>query len=183
MVMLMPVLGLVIGGLAIGFDQATDKTSSEVLFSGQSALGGLIEGASGWSVGALLLLVAAKGIAYAISLSSFRGGPVFPAMFLGAAAGIAASHLPGLPLMPAVAMGIGAMCTVMLTLPLTATLLATLLLGQDGTNVMPVVIVAVVVAYVVTARLTPGPDASAAPAARPAAAPPAPASALTGSPR
>jgi hypothetical protein len=180
MVVLMPVLGLIIGGLAVGFEQATDKPSSEVLYSGQSALGGLIEGASGWSVGALLLLVAAKGLAYALSLSSFRGGPVFPSMFLGAALGVAASHLPGLPVIPAVAMGIGAMCTVMLTLPLTATLLATLLLGDDGTNVMPVVIVAVVVAYVVTAHLAPAAATSPAPAARPAAG--SATAALTGSP-
>ena len=55
-------------------------------------------------------------------------------------------------------MGIGAMCTVMLTLPLTSVLLATLLLGTDGVQSMPVVIVAVVVAYVVTARITPPPD-------------------------
>jgi H+/Cl- antiporter ClcA len=155
MVLLMPVLGLAIAGLAIGFGEATDKAQSEVLFSGQEALGGLIGNASEWSVGALLLLVACKSLAYALSLSSFRGGPVFPAMFVGAAAGIAASHLPGLDLIPAAAMGIGAMCTVMLTLPLTATMLATLLLASDGLQVMPVVIVAVVVAYVVTARLTP----------------------------
>jgi chloride channel protein, CIC family len=157
MVLLMPVLGLVTAGLAIGFGEATGKPASEVLFSGQSALGGLITNASDWSVGALLLLVACKTLAYALSLSSFRGGPVFPAMFIGAAAGIAASHLPGLDLIPAAAMGIGAMCTVMLTLPLTATMLATLLLGTDGLEVMPVVIVAVVVAYVVTARITPAP--------------------------
>jgi H+/Cl- antiporter ClcA len=116
-----------------------------------------------------------KGLAYALTLSSFRGGPVFPAMFLGAAGGIAASHLPGLELVPAVAMGIGAMCTVMLRLPLTSTLLATLLLAADGLAVMPLVIVAVVVAYTVTARLTPLP-AEAAPetptaAARPEAVP------------
>jgi chloride channel protein, CIC family len=155
MVLLMPVLGLGIAGLAIGFGEATDKAQSEVLFSGQEALGGLISGAPEWSAGALLLLVACKSVAYALSLSSFRGGPVFPSMFIGAAAGIAASHLPGLDVIPAAAMGIGAMCTVMLTLPLTATMLATLLLGSDGLQVMPVVIVAVVVAYVVTARLTP----------------------------
>jgi H+/Cl- antiporter ClcA len=106
----------------------------------------------------LLLLMVCKGLAYALSLSSFRGGPVFPAMFIGAAAGVAASHLPGLTVVPAVAMGIGAMCTAMLTLPLTATLLATLLLGTDGLNVMPVVIVAVVVAYVASARLAPAPE-------------------------
>jgi hypothetical protein len=155
MFMLMPVLGALIAGLAIGFDAITGRPSSEVLFSGQSALGGLISSAGSWSVGALLALVAAKSLAYALSLSAFRGGPVFPAMFIGAAAGIAASHLPGLTLVPAVAMGIGAMCTVMLGLPLTSVLLATLLLAADGTKVMPLVIVAVVVAYVLTARLTP----------------------------
>ncbi|MGZ8563822.1 MAG: chloride channel protein, partial [Candidatus Limnocylindria bacterium] len=112
MVLLMPVLGLAIAGLAIGFSEATGKPQSEVLFSGQSALGGLIGGAADWSLGALLLLVVCKGAAYALSLSAFRGGPVFPAMFIGAAAGIAASHLPGLEVIPAAAMGIGAMCTV-----------------------------------------------------------------------
>jgi hypothetical protein len=158
MVLLMPVVGALVAGLAIGFGQATDKSSSEVLFSGQSALPGLVANAAEWSVGALLLLVVCKSLAYALSLSSFRGGPVFPAMFIGAAAGIAASHLPGLTLVPGVAMGIAAMCTAMLTLPLTATLLATLLLGTDGLNVMPVVIVAVVVAYVTSARLVPPPE-------------------------
>ena len=49
-------------------------------------------------------------------------------MFLGATGGIALSHLPGLPLIPGAAMGIGAMCAVMLRLPLTSVLLATLLL-------------------------------------------------------
>jgi H+/Cl- antiporter ClcA len=174
MVLLMPVLGLAIAGLAIGFGEATDKPASEVLYSGQSALGGLIGHTADWSVAALLLLVVCKGLAYALSLSSFRGGPVFPAMFIGATAGIAASHLPGLDVIPAAAMGIGAMCTVMLSLPLTATMLATLLLGADGLQVIPVVIVAVVVAYVVTARITPAtpsPSADPQPLERPARSP------------
>jgi chloride channel protein, CIC family len=156
-VMLMPVLGLAIAGLAILFDQATGKGVSMVLFSGQDQLGPLLTQSADWSVATVLLLVACKSLAYGISLSSFRGGPIFPAMFVGAAAGIAASHLPGLPLIPAVAMGIGAMSCVMLTLPLTSVLLATLLLGADGIQAMPVVIVAVVVAYIATARLTPQP--------------------------
>jgi H+/Cl- antiporter ClcA len=167
MVLLMPVLGLVIAGLAIGFGEATGHSSSVVLFSGQDALPSLVDGVGGWSVAALLLLIACKGVAYGLSLSSFRGGPVFPAMFLGAAGGCAAANLPGMELVPAVAMGIGAMCTVMLTLPLTSTLLATLLLAADGLAVMPLVIVAVVVAYVVTAHLVP---AAAPPAAAPAEA-------------
>ena len=167
MVLLMPVLGVLIGGLAVGFSEATGHGVSNVLFSGQNQLPGLLAGAAGWSVGALLLLVLCKGLAYALSLSSFRGGPVFPALFIGAAGGMAASDLPGLELVPAVAMGIGAMCTVMLGLPLTSTLLATILLGTDGLTVMPLVIVAVVVAYVTTAHLTP--PQPAAPEQRPVA--------------
>jgi hypothetical protein len=102
----------------------------------------------------LLLLLICKGIAYSIALCSFRGGPVFPAIFLGAAGGILLSHLPGLPLVAGVAMGIGAMCVVMLQLPLTSVMLATLLLEADGLAVVPLVIVAVVVAHVASAHLT-----------------------------
>jgi H+/Cl- antiporter ClcA len=90
-VLLMPVLGLVIAGLAIGFAEATSHDASDVLFSGEEALGPLIGSAADWSVGALLLLMLCKGLAHALSLSSFRGGPVFPAMYIGAAGGVAAS--------------------------------------------------------------------------------------------
>jgi hypothetical protein len=62
------------------------------------------------------------------------------------------------------------MCAAMLGLPLTSTLLATVLLGTDGLNVMPLVIVAVVVAYVTSARLAPAPE-PASPATAPTAAP------------
>lgn len=167
--LLTPVVGMVIAGLAIAYTEGTGKSSSDVLFSGQSQLGPLIDHAASYSVGALLLLLACKGLAYGVSLSSFRGGPTFPALYLGAAGGIALSHLPGLPLVPAVAMGIGAMCAVMLRLPLTSVLLTSLLLSSDGLAVMPLVIVAVVVAYVASARLAPAP----APAAGPASAAPA----------
>ena len=168
MVLLTPVLGLVVALAAIVFAQGTDKGSSEVLYSGQSALPGLVEGAATWSVGALVLLAVCKGVAYAASLAGFRGGPVFPGMFIGAAAGIALSHLPGLPLIAGAAMGIGAMTTAMLRLPLTAVLLTTLFLQSDGIALMPLVIVAVVVSYVVTARLATAPAADEKAAPEPA---------------
>ena len=154
-----PLAGVVVAGLAIIYAEGTGKPTSEVLFSGQDDIGPLIHNAASYSVGALLLLLVCKGLAYGVSLSSFRGGPIFPAMFIGAAGGIALSHLPGLPLVPAVAIGIGAMTVVMLTLPLTSVLLATLLLGSDGVTVIPLVIVAVVVAYVTAARIAPRPPA------------------------
>jgi H+/Cl- antiporter ClcA len=89
-----------------------------------------------------------------LSLAAFRGGPTFPAMFVGAAGGIALSHLPGLPLIAGVAIGIGAMTAAMLQLPITSVLLTTLFLGTDGIAVMPLVIVAVVVAFVLMNWLT-----------------------------
>ena len=131
-----------------------------MLFSGQDQLGPFISHSASYTVGALLLLIACKGLAYGISLSSFRGGPTFPALFLGGVGGVALSHLPGLPLVAGVAMGIGAMSVVMLRLPLTSVLLASLLLASDGLAVMPLVIVSVVVAYVLSARLAPTPAAA-----------------------
>jgi len=180
--LVVPLAGLAVAGLAIGYAEATGKSSSEVLFSGQSSLGPLIQNSATYTVGALLLLMLCKALAYGISLGSFRGGPIFPALFIGAAGGIAMSHLPGLSLVPAVAMGLGAMSVVMLTLPLTSVLLATLLLFSDGLAVTPLVIVAVVVAYVVAARIAPaddtapeastGGDAGASPGTDKAARPP-----------
>jgi H+/Cl- antiporter ClcA len=166
-----PVAGLAVAGLAVAFAAATGRASSEVLFSGQSALGPLITHSASYSVTALVLLLACKGLAYGTSLSAFRGGPVFPSMFLGAAGGIALAHLPGLAPVAGAAMGIGAMCAVMLRLPLTSVLLATLLLSSDGIAVMPLVIVAVVVAYVLSARLLPSPAKPGPQAAGGAAAP------------
>jgi H+/Cl- antiporter ClcA len=167
MVLLTPAIGLAIGASAVIFAEFTVHSSSQVLFSGQDALPGLIEGAAGYTVGALLLLMLCKGLAYALALSSFRGGPTFPGMFIGAAGGIALSHLPGLPMIAGAAMGVGAMCAVMLGLPLTSVLLAVLFFSADGLALTPLVIVAVVVAYVASARLVPHPkDAvAAAPAA------------------
>lgn len=153
--LLTPVAGLVVGAMAIAFAEGSDRSTSEVLFSGQDALPSLLQEASDWTVAALALLVACKGIAYVASLSSFRGGPIFPAMFIGAAGGIALSHLPGLPMIAGAAMGIGALTVVMLGLPLTSVLLTTLFLQDSGLGLTPLVIVAVVVAYVVSARLVP----------------------------
>ncbi|TVZ02773.1 chloride channel protein [Trebonia kvetii] len=158
------VAGLIVAGLAIAYAEGTGKASSEVLFSGQSALGPLIANSASYSVGALALLLACKALAYGVSLSSFRGGPTFPALFVGAAGGILMSHLPGLALVAGVAMGIGAMSVVMLGLPLTSVLLATVLLFSDGLRVMPLVIVAVVVAYVTVARIQPPAQPEAEPA-------------------
>ncbi|MFG1626716.1 chloride channel protein [Kribbella sp. NPDC049227] len=158
-VLVTAVLGLLIGLIAMAYQLISDNSFTQVLFSGQDALPALVKNAATYSVGVLILLAVCKLLAYGLALSAFRGGPVFPAMFIGAVIGIAAAGLPGMSLAPAIAMGIGAMCAAMLRLPLTSALLATLLLGTDGVLVTPQVVVAVVVAFVLTNVLpNPGPQ-------------------------
>jgi hypothetical protein len=151
---LVPVVALIVAGLAILFHQTTGKSFELVLFSGQSALPGLVENASTWSLSALALLIVFKGLAYGLSLGGFRGGPTFPALFLGAVAGIMAAELPGFSLTPAVAVGVGAATVAILRLPVSAIVLASLLTSKAGVGAEPLVIVAVVVAYIVTMRLS-----------------------------
>jgi H+/Cl- antiporter ClcA len=170
-VLLTIVAAVVVALLAVFFGEVTDKGTSPVLFSGELALPVLIQQASTWAAGTLVLLVLCKGLAYCVSLSCFRGGPTFPAMFIGAAGGIALGHLPGLPVIAGAAMGIGAMTVAVLGLPLTSVLLASLFLESDAFTLMPLVIVAVVVAYVGSARLAPRPPritSTPVPAAEPA---------------
>ena len=151
-------LGLLIGLTAMAYQLISGHSFTQVLFSGQDALPELVDHAADYSRRRADPARLCKALAYGLSLSAFRGGPVFPAMFIGAALGIAASGLPGMDLAPAIGMGIGAMCAAMLRLPLTSTLLATLLMGADGVAVTPQVVVAVAVAFVITNVLpVPGP--------------------------
>jgi H+/Cl- antiporter ClcA len=161
---LAPIVGLAVGGLAVAFAEGSGKSSSLVLFSGQSALPSFLTNTASFSAGALVLLVACKGLAYGASMSGFRGGPTFPGMFIGAVGGVALSHLPGLPMVAGAGMGIGAMTCAMLGLPLTSVLITTIVLGSDGFAVMPVVIVAVVVTYVGRAYFSPRPRGAPGPA-------------------
>ncbi len=172
LLLLTPLAGLAIAGLAIAFGEATGKPSSDVLFSGQTALTPLLENAATYTVGTLVLLIVCKGLAYSISLSSFRGGPTFPGMFIGAAGGIALSHLPGLPMIAGAAIGIGAMTAGMLQLPITAVLLTTLFLGADGVKTMPLIIVAVVASFVLSKWLAGPPPEPKVPEPEEATVPP-----------
>jgi H+/Cl- antiporter ClcA len=151
--LVLPAAAVVVALLAIVFHEASGRSVEEVLFSGQDALSGLATGAAAWSISALLLLLLLKGLAWGLSLGSFRGGPTFPALFIGAAAGILASHLPGFDLTGAVAVGMGASAVSVLRLPLSCVVLASLLVSKSGAGSEPLIIVGVVVAYLVTVGL------------------------------
>lgn len=153
--LLTPAAGAVVALAAILFGTLTTQPQEFVLLSGQTALDPLIASAATWSVGALVLVVVLKGLAYLVSLAGFRGGAVFPGIFIGAAGGMALSHLPGLSLVAGVAIGITGMTVAMIRLPLSAVLLTSLLLAADVVTLMPLIIVTAVVAYVAVTWISP----------------------------
>jgi H+/Cl- antiporter ClcA len=150
---LLPLAGLAIAGLAILFAETTNQSSNEVLFSGQDSLPGLVAQASSWSSGALVLVLVLKGLAWSISLSGFRGGPTFPGLYLGAAAGILMARAVGFDMTPAVAVGMAAAVAAMLRLPLAAVVISILLTSKSGTGDEPLVIVGAVIAFLTSVGL------------------------------
>jgi H+/Cl- antiporter ClcA len=157
----MPVL-LVGGGLAVGclaeLADILGADSQDVLFSGQAALPNLVvEG----SAGVVIVLVAAKAIAYGICLGcGFRGGPVFPAIFLGIAlatlAVIAFDVSPTL----AVAVGTAAGTAAATRLLISALLIAALLVGTAGLDAIPAAVLAASGAWLTVTSLDKRPAAA-----------------------
>jgi chloride channel protein, CIC family len=170
---LIPVAGLVVACLAIGFAQITGQSNEVVLFSGESAFTSMFSQASTLSLATLTWLLLFKGVAWALSMGSFRGGPTFPALFMGAVGGLLAAHLPGFSETPAVAAMMGAMAVSILRLPLSSVVIAILLTSSAGIATAPIIIVAVVVAYITIESLSaarrpsPAPTPGAATAPRP----------------
>ncbi len=146
--------GLLAGTAACAYALVTGRSPAEVALSGQATLPQLVSDPASWSTGALVALLLCKAVAYAACLGTFRGGPVFPALVLGAAIGVLAHGvLPGLALLAAVAVGMAAGMAIT-GLPVTSVLLVVLLLGDSAATQTPVVILAVVTALVVTELLS-----------------------------
>ncbi len=145
--LVIPVAALVVAGLAIAFAQITDLPANVILFSGQEAMNTVVKDAAALAIGTIALIVVFKGFAWAVSLGAARGGPTFPAIFMGIVGGLLASHLPGLSETPAVGVLVGAMVVSVLRLPLSAIVIA-LIVSRAGAGVSPLIIVGVVVAYI-----------------------------------
>jgi H+/Cl- antiporter ClcA len=143
----LPVL-LVGGGLAVGLiAQVADwlgADSQDVLFSGQAGVPALASA----STKVLAVLLVAKAIAYGISLGcGFRGGPVFPALFLGiAVAEFAHTWFDVSPTL-AVAAGAAAGMAAGTRLLVTSVLFAGLLVGHAGQDAIPAAVLAAAAAW------------------------------------
>ncbi|WP_237532144.1 chloride channel protein [Streptomyces sp. SID8352] len=138
-----------VGGCVTAYALITGRDPAEAALSGQAALAQIAAQPHAWSVGALVALVACKGLAWGIALGGLRGGPIFPAVLLGTATAMACSGLPGFGATPALGLGIAAAATAVTGLPLAGSVLAVLLIGGDAYEQMPLIVIASVVAFVV----------------------------------
>jgi H+/Cl- antiporter ClcA len=146
---------LLAGGLAVGLiawlADVLGTTSQEVLFSGQSAIPQEI---AETSTKFLLLLLVAKALAYAVSLAcGFRGGPIFPAIFLGI--GVATFPVIWFDASPTLAVAVGAAAgmAAQTKLVLTAMIFAALLVGTGGTDAVPAAVLAAATAWIAATAL------------------------------
>ncbi|MFI9329230.1 chloride channel protein [Kitasatospora sp. NPDC052868] len=131
-----------VGACITAFALLTGRSPEEAALSGQATLGALAADPQSWSIGALVALTLCKAAGWGIALGSLRGGPIFPALLIGAAIGVACGALPGLGTAPGLAAGLAASGAAVTRLPVTSTVLAAELLGGDATNAMPLLIVA-----------------------------------------
>ena len=140
---------LIGGGLAVGLIAQTagwlGANSQDVLFSGQAGVPDL-EGSATTKI--VLILLVAKGLGYAISLGcGFRGGPIFPAIFLG----IAVATFPvvwfGTSTTVAVATGSAAGIAAGTRLLFTPVLFGALLVGTNGLDAVPAAVLAASAAW------------------------------------
>ena len=127
------VSALVIGGLAAAVMLAFDQPYDVVPFSGETAMDSLLTETSALAV---LAIVVAKALSYGVSLGGgWRGGPIFPAAYIG----VAAAVLMGLvitstPMSALVVAGLAGGVAAMLKLPFTAGLLAIVILALGRTS-------------------------------------------------
>lgn len=120
----------------------------EILFSGNSGMASLVQETS---VMAVVVIVVGKGIAYSVALGGgLRGGPIFPATFLGVGVGVLVFLLlPFSSLSPLVAVGIAASAAAMIKMPATSALLAALLVAGAGAAIAPFAILGAVIGFLI----------------------------------
>jgi H+/Cl- antiporter ClcA len=147
------VVGLLVGVCAGAYTLITDRTALDVLESGETALASVVSSPQSWSTTTLLLLLVFKGVGYGLSLGAFRGGPTFPAVFLGAVVGVFVAPLPGLGTTAGIAIGMTACTTSVVRLPITSVVLVVLLLGSEASSQIPIVVLSAVVALVTAVAL------------------------------
>lgn len=148
---------LLVSAAALIVRGTTGEPVDAVLFSGQASIPGLL--AVG-SLGTVLVVLLGKWVAYSASMGSgFRGGAIFPAVYLGVGVAAAAQFLaPSGNMAALVAAGAAAATAGVLRMPFTAVLLGLLLTISAGGAVTVTAIVGAVFGLVTGLAITGRPD-------------------------
>jgi H+/Cl- antiporter ClcA len=143
------------GGLAVGLvaelGGQLGADPLDILFSGQASLNAV---SSAGSTKIVLILLLGKFLAYVVSLGcGFRGGPVFPAIFLGVA--LASLTVVVFDVSPtlAIAVGTAAGAAAQTRLLITPILLAAVLVGSQGADAVPAAVLASAAAWLTMAAI------------------------------
>lgn len=156
----------VTASLAIIAQEALGLDINLVLFSGNEGMSGLI---AETSVLAVLFILVAKSLVFAAAAGGgLRGGPIFPATFLGVAVAVLASLiLPDASLSALAAAGIAGSAAAFMKLPATSALLGALLISGAGAAIAPFAIFGAIAGFVVrlvsdrlSAQAAPAPDSA-----------------------
>jgi chloride channel protein, CIC family len=146
---------LLAGGLAVGIlaelADLLGADSQDVLFSGQASVPDVV---AEDSTKIVLVVLVAKAVAYAVSLGcGFRGGPIFPAIFLSI--GLASLPVVWFDVSPTLAIAVGAAAgtAAQTRLLFTPLILSALLVGRSGIDAVSAAVLATVAAWLTVAAL------------------------------
>jgi len=121
----------------------------ETLFSGEHELEVLLASPAAYGAGTLLLILGGKLLAFTISLEAgFRGGRIFPVLFIGSTVGFIASDVfESIPLAVSVGCAMAGAAVAIMRLPVFVALLVAFFAAPAA---LPLIVIACVVGYVVT---------------------------------
>lgn len=146
-----PVLPLTVAGLLLGVLGAIGGPIT--LFKGLEQSAELVQSADDYGPWQLVLIIAVKLVALLIAgAAGFRGGRIFPAVFIGVATGILAYSLfPGIPIALAISAGVLGVCLVVVRDGWLSLFIAAVVAGDIA--VVPVLTMVVLIGWLLVARL------------------------------
>jgi H+/Cl- antiporter ClcA len=145
-----PLLLNILGGLGIGWMAIPLPLT---LFYGEHQIQTMIDQRAMLGPGFLLLTAIGKLLTMSICLKTgFRGGFIFPLLFVGAAVGLALSEwIPALPTTLAIVCTMASVTVAMVKTPVSLAIILTVI---SHTSLMPLIGTAILVSYLCTTRLS-----------------------------
>ena len=146
-----PVLMLTLGGLLLGFLGVVGGPIT--MFKGLAEMKSLTTEQAGYTVGALAAIVVIKLVAILISATcGFRGGRIFPMVFVGVAFGLLAHRVfPGIPMSLAIASSVLGFTLVVTRDGWLSLFMAAIMISGSGLALLPLLCIVILPAWLLLA--------------------------------